>query len=145
MSKKMKNYTWEMIRDIYLSSVDAVNWEKSAIGMELRNVPEKYRPGLASAFSAIKWMPGNPRRGEGPCGLCIQFENLDDWLHECGNCPLVQRGVTCNEYASLFDMADDERVAIGRNNVGDMKAYKGAMDRLYKTLLKIYKKEWEKI
>jgi hypothetical protein len=138
MSSKMKNYTWEKIRDIYSAAVDAednawVNWDESVIAEEISKVPKKYRPGLAAAFSVVKWDESNPNRGQGPCGLCVFY----DMNHvTCESCPLMKKDKGCNEAGSLFDQAD-----VGYDGTFDKKA----ANKLYKVLCEIYKEEWEKI
>lgn len=134
---KMKNYTWEDIQKIYEKSIEEdetkfVGWCDSIIAIEIFSVPKKYRPGLAAAFSVVKWHEKNPERGNGPCGLCILYTTSfcsDD-------CPLYKKDKDCNDYGSLFDKTSDYSMFNDINK---------SSDNLYDVLLEIYKEEWEKI
>lgn len=124
---KMKNYTWEDIQKIYVQAVaeDYKDWDKSVIAEEILGAPKKYQPGLAAAFSVVKWHKDNPERGEGPCGLCILY-SID---FVCTNCPLEKKDKDCNLQGSLF---------------ADTYACEPD-EKLYNVLLEIYKEAWEKI
>ena len=101
------------------------------------DTPVEYRLLVGSALSVAKWHPKRKdKRGEGYCGLCAYMNKLDYSLG-CKECPLkIAMNMTCVNGGSLWDLAVYEKSE--RKRVI-------AMDKLYATLMDLYRKEYKKV
>jgi len=119
--KLLKDY------DADMSTLPVVHIEY--IGL-LEGVKEKDKLLVALAFAVANWHPDvSVNRGGGPCALCMLYKGA------CSKCVLFKKtGLTCHEEDSLFIQFVDSWPEDSDK----------AANKMYETLLELYKEEYRK-
>jgi hypothetical protein len=135
MSKDKQWKPWIDLYDQYCVDLDAPYVNDRLKDDILIKVNKRDGTLVALALAVAKWHPKAKYRGRGECALC-SLTSLEE-NGTCYDCPLYKKeGKSCNQWYSLWRKFDSAET---------YKDQDKAANKMYKTLLELYKEEYRKV